>query len=165
MHESVKGSLEEYLRGAHLPETQEHLRGCDSCRGEVEAMRVQSRLFESLKAPVGLESDPAFYARLMNRIETQARPSVWSLFGESLFAKRLVYASAMFLVLLGSYLASAPAMDQGLVAGTPEFILAGQHAPEPVSMDLQKDREVILANLATWGSDSGAGSDFEQEYQ
>lgn len=162
MHESVKESLEEYLRGGAHPETDEHLRSCESCRIEVEAMRAQSLLFKSLKAPANIELDPGFYARVMNRVETQARPSVWSLFGESLFAKRLVYASATFMVLLGSYLASAPPVDDGLVAGTPEVILAGQQLPEPVSMDPQKDRDVILVNLASWGGD---GDTYAQDYQ
>jgi hypothetical protein len=125
-------------------------------------MRVQSRLFQSLKAPANLEPDPGFYARVMNRVETQVRPSVWSLFGESLFAKRLVYASAMFLVLLGSFLASAPAVDDELTAGTPEVILAGQQLPEPVSMDPQKDRDVILVNLASWGGEGDSGA---RDYQ
>ena len=151
MHDSVKESLEDYLRGGAHPETEVHLRSCESCRIEVEAMRAQSRMFQSLKAPANLEMDPGFYARVMNRVETQARPSVWSLFGESLFAKRLVYASATFLVLLSSYLASAPSMDDGFDAGTPEVILAGQQLPQPVSMDPQKDRDVILVNLASWG--------------
>ena len=127
-------------------------------------MRAQSRLFQSLKAPANLEIDAGFYARVINRVETQARPSVWSLFGESLFAKRLVYASATFLVLLGSFLASAPAIDDELVAGTPEVILAGQQLPEPVSMDPQKDRDVILVNLASWGGEGDRDYD-AQGYQ
>jgi anti-sigma factor RsiW len=163
MHESVKGSLEEYLRGGAGPETEQHLRSCEECRNEVEAMRAQSRLFQSLKAPANLELDAGFYARVMNRVETQTRPSVWSLFGESLFAKRLVYASATFLVLLGSFLASAPPVDEDLMAGTPEVILAGQQLPQPVSMDdPQKDRDVILVNLASWGGD---GESEAQDYQ
>jgi hypothetical protein len=101
-----------------------------------------------------------FYARVMNRIETQARPSVWSLFGESPFAQRLVYASATFLLLLCSYMISShPEAD--LADDGPEVILAGQRAPEPVTMDPQKDREVILVNLATWGG----GGDYPPDYQ
>ena len=162
MHESIKEGLEDYLRGGAYPKTEEHLRSCENCRSEVEAMRAQSRLFQSLKAPANLEIDPGFYARVMNRVETQARPSVWSLFGESLFAKRLVYASATFLVLFSSYLASSPASDDGLVAGSPEVILAGQQLPQPVSMDPQKDRDVILVNLASWGGEGGSEA---QDYQ
>ena len=162
MHESMKESLEDYLRGGADPKTEEHLRSCENCRSEVQAMRAQSRLFQSLKAPANFEIDPGFYARVMNRVETQARPSVWSLFGESLFAKRLVYASATLLVLFSSYLASSPASDDALAAGRPEVILAGQQLPEPVSMDPQKDRDVILVNLASWGGEGGSEA---QDYQ
>ena len=116
MHEFVKGSLEEYLSGAH-PETEEHLRTCESCRIEVEAMRAQSSLFASLKAPAEMEPGPGFYARVMSRVETQTRPSVWSLFGESLFAKRLVYASAACLVLFGAFLVSDARPDAPICSG------------------------------------------------
>ena len=63
-------------------------------------MRAQSAMFRrAFRSEV--EPGAGFYARVMNRIETQAKPSVWSLFGESMFAKRLAYASATFLVLVG----------------------------------------------------------------
>jgi hypothetical protein len=129
-------------------------------------MRAQSLLFRTLKAPVEVEPPAGFYARVMNRIETQNRPSVWSLFADSLFAKRLVYASAMFLLLLGSVLVSSTPEDTYAVTG-PEAILAGQELPEPVTMDPGRDRDVVLVNLATW-SDSGYGTEsgvYSQEYQ
>lgn len=159
MHEPVKQRLEEYLDGGEVPEIEEHLRNCQPCREEVEAMRAQSLLFRALRPPRSVEPEPAFYTRLIHRIETQSVPSVWSLFGESLFAKRLVYASAMLVFLLGTAFISSTSSDDGLPAGTPEVILAGHAAPEPVSMeDQQRDREVILANLASWG-------DSDQDYQ
>jgi hypothetical protein len=95
----------------------------------------------------------------MNHIETQAKPSVWNVFGESLFAKRLVYASATFLFLLGTYFVSS-SPDEEFAPGTPQVILAGQHLPEPVTMDPQKDRETVLVTLATWG-----GGEDSQDYQ
>jgi anti-sigma factor RsiW len=157
MHEPVKGNLEGYLRGGSWPAgTEEHLSHCEECRKEVDAMRAQTALFRALKPSAEIEPAAGFYARVMNRIETQARPSPWSLFGESLFAKRLVYASATFLVLLGTVFVSSTQTGEDAVAGGPEVVLAGHYAPEPVSMDdPQKDREVILVNLAT----------YEQDYQ
>jgi len=90
----------------------------------------------------------------MNRIESQARPSVWSLFGESMFAKRLAYASATFLVLMGVVFVSASEPTQP-TASDPHFILAGEQEYVPVSMedvsaDMEHDRAVVLANLATY---------------
>lgn len=164
MHDSVKLRLEEYLeRGAPLPEMEEHLRQCDLCRKEVEAMRMQAQLFRGLKAQAEMEPGAGFYARVMNRIESQDRPSVWSLFGDSMFARRLVYASALFLVLLGSYaVSSGPVEDEFAAASAPEVILAGRELPTPVSMDSPRDREVVLVTLATWG-DSAEGD--SQDWQ
>jgi predicted anti-sigma-YlaC factor YlaD len=157
MHEPVKSRLEEYLRGgARFADVDEHLKNCEGCRNEVNAMRAQSELFRAVKAPVNMEPGAGFYARVMNRIETEAKPSPWSLFGESLFAKRLVYASATFLVLLGTFLVSSTETDNPMAGSAAEMILAGQQDLEPVTMeDPQKDREVVLVNLAT----------FEQGYQ
>jgi anti-sigma factor RsiW len=168
MHESVRASLEDYLRGREKAlGVEEHLRACESCRNEVEAMRAQSLLFRTLKAPVEPEPGAGFYARVMNRIETQTRPSVWNVFAESLFAKRLGYASAMFLLLLGSVLVSSSPDDTYAVTG-PEAILAGRELPEPVTMDPGRDRDVVLVNLATWSDNSNYGTEestYSQDYQ
>lgn len=161
MHDSVKLRLEDYLSdGATLP-VDEHLQNCQECRKEIEAMRRQALMLRALKPPADMEPGPGFYAKVLNRIETQAKPSVWSLFGDSLFARRLVYASAMFLVLLGSYAISSTATEEEFAAGAPETILAGREMPAPVSMDSQKDREVVLVTLATWGN----GGDESQDWQ
>jgi hypothetical protein len=104
---------------------------------------------------------------VMNRIETQTRPSVWHVFAESLFAKRLGYASAMFLLLLGSVLVSSSPDDTYAVTG-PEAILAGRELPEPVTMDPGRDRDVVLVNLATWSDNSNYGTEestYSQDYQ
>jgi len=155
MHQPVIDRLEEYLDGnGPFPEVEEHLSKCASCRQDLAAMQEQTALFRrAFRADV--EPDGAFYARVMNRIETQARPSVWSLFGESMFAKRLAYASATFLVLGGGVFVSANEPDEPLATSDPHMILAGDQRYTPVSMDnvsvdVERDREVVLANLATY---------------
>lgn len=169
MHDSVIDSLEDYLHGrGRAIEVEEHLRTCESCRNEVEAMRAQSLLFRSLAAPAEAEPVAGFYARVMNRIETQTRPSVWSLFAESLFAKRLVYASATFLLLLGTFLVSSSSVGEDTyVASGPEAILSGEELPEPVTMDPGRDRDVVLVNLATWneGNSGVQSGGYSQDYQ
>jgi anti-sigma factor RsiW len=151
MHELVIERLEEYLSGGgNAAEVEEHLKNCASCRKEVEAMQMQSALFRSLRVPQEMELPAGFYARVMDRIETQARPSAWSLFGESVFAKRLAYASALFLALAGSVLLTSSDSEETLAASAPERILAGELHPMPVSMeDPQQDRDVVLVTLAT----------------
>ncbi|HYI98001.1 MAG TPA: hypothetical protein VEX68_30970 [Bryobacteraceae bacterium] len=153
MHEPVIQRLEEYLDGGGpFPEVEQHLSKCDDCREELEAMREQSALFRRA-FKVEAEPDAAFYARLMTRIETQARPSVWSLFAESMFAKRLAYASATFLVLIGVVFMSAE-QDQATAYGDPGMILAGDERYIPVNMDTEvdseRDRQVVLVNLTTY---------------
>jgi hypothetical protein len=113
-------------------------------------MRAQSAMFQALRTPGEIEPSVGFYARVMNRVETQARPSVWSLFGESLFAKRLAYASATALVLLGTVFVSSTT-EAPMNEIQPEVVLSGLSDPPPVTMDdQQKDREVVLVNLATY---------------
>jgi hypothetical protein len=151
MHQPVTGHLEQYLHGGGpFPDVEEHLNKCVECREELDAMRAQSALFRRvLRADV--EPGAGFYARVMNRIESQAKPSVWSLFGESMFAKRLAYASATFLVLVGVVFMSSNQPPQPLASSDPEMILAGEQRYTPVTMDdAPRDREVVLVNLATY---------------
>lgn len=151
MHEPVIQRLEEYLdNGGPFPEVEEHLSKCDDCRAELDGMRAQSALLRQA-FKVEMEPNPAFYARVMNRIETQARPSVWSLFGESLFAKRLAYASATFLLLVGIGLMSSEQPSE-YASATPDVILAEDNRYTPVNMetDSERDREVVLVNLTTY---------------
>lgn len=152
MHEPVIGRLEEYLGGnGPIAEVEEHLKSCAECRREVEGMKLQSALFQSLRAPREIDPPPAFYARVMQQIEIQAKPSVWSVFGESIFAKRLAYASATALLLMGSLLYTSSTEQTPLAAEAPEYILAGEVNPTPVSMDdAERGRDVVLATLATY---------------
>jgi anti-sigma factor RsiW len=153
MHEPVIGRLEEYLAGGGpFADVEEHLKNCANCRKELEAMQMHSSLFRSLRGDV--DPTAGFYARVMNRVETQARPSVWSLFGESVFAARLAYASATLLVALGTVLVTSSGPEEPLAVAAPERILAGESDPIPVTMeDPQQDRDVVLVNLATYRQD------------
>ncbi|MBC8165541.1 MAG: hypothetical protein H7Y20_06690 [Bryobacteraceae bacterium] len=155
MHEPVKGRLEDYLRGGGpFPEVEAHLRVCQSCQAEVASMRSQSLLLRSLQVSEDLEPSPGFYGRVMSGISSQARPSVWNLFGESVFAKRLAFASASFLLLLGSFLITPADTDQTIATGSPEAVLAGSSPDDQderiTLQDPEKDREAVLVNLASW---------------
>jgi anti-sigma factor RsiW len=151
MHEPVKRRLEDYLSGrGPYAEVEAHLKSCRDCREELEAMQASAAFLQSLRTPE-VEPSAGFYARVMNRVEAQVKSSVWSLFGESLFAKRLGYASATFLLLLGSLLFTSTEMEEPLAAANPESIFSGEVHPVPVSMeDQQQGRDVVLVNLATY---------------
>jgi anti-sigma factor RsiW len=154
MHEPVIQRLEEYLDGnGPFPEVEEHLSSCRGCREELSAMQGQAALFRRAFRNDG-EPDPGFYARVMNRIETQAKPSVWSLFAESMFARRLAYASATFLLVVGVVFVSAAEPDEPFAASDPQVLLAGEPQYAPVNMDtdmhMERDRQVVFVNLATY---------------
>src|SRR5438445_7025548 len=126
MHEPLKERIEDYLQGGNdLPDVERHLEQCESCRAEVIEMKKHTELLRTMKAPKEWEPSPGFYGRVMNRIETQTKPSIWNIFGESIFAKRLTYASLTLLVLMGTYIVSDRAEQQPLTASAPEMIMAG----------------------------------------
>jgi len=150
MHDPVKDHLEDYLHGREIPEVDEHIRACESCRVQLQGMQAQALSLRALRAPGQTEPDPGFYSRVMNRIENQTRPSVWSLFGDSLFARRLVYASAGFILLLGAALVSpGPEKQETIASSTPEVILAGDQAPPAITVD-PGERGTVLVSLATY---------------
>ena len=99
------------------------------------------------------EVDPraGFYARVLNRIDSQTKQSVWNIFGESVFAKRLAFASMTFAVLLGTYLVSTTEDQQPYTASAPEVIIANDdHIHPAIGDNQQKDREAVLVNLASY---------------
>jgi len=156
MHEPVKGRLEEYLDGeGPFPDVEAHLSNCETCRKELDGMLALRRRFESLRTPKSMELPGDFYASVLNRIETQTRPSVWVLFADSLFARRLGYASAAFLVLLGTFLVSSttdPA--RSVAASAPTAILAGDNEDTPPPIEVQPEgRGAVLVNLASYQQD------------
>ena len=108
MHSLVKERLEELLavegHRASDAGVEAHLAGCEACRRELDSMRAQVALFKSLRPPTDAEPHPGFYACVMDRIETQRRPSFWGAFLEPGFSRRIVFASLVFLVLFGGYL-------------------------------------------------------------
>ena len=153
MHEPLLGGLEDYLDGkGPNVEVERHLAECASCRQELAAMQAHSAIFRALRAPaVETELAPGFYARVMNRIESEGKPSLWTLFGESLFAKRLAYASLTALVLLGTvFVTTEDNTQEELLAAAPEAIMAEGSEEPAITENRDRDRDVVLVNLATY---------------
>jgi hypothetical protein len=153
MHEPLTGRVEEYLQGSvSMPDVDNHLNHCESCRKEIAEMKEQSALLRSLRP--GAEVDPmaGFYARVLNRVELQSKQSVWSIFSDSLFAKRLAYASMSFFVLFGTYLiSSAQEEQQAYAPSAPEVIIANDdHIHPTVGDNPQSARDVVFVNLASY---------------
>lgn len=152
MHRLIKERLEEYLRHGPVQrcpeEFEAHLERCDECRSQVNAFREHSSLLKSLRAQDAAPA-PGFYARVMERIEAQQQVSIWSVFLDPTFGRRLVVGSVATLVLLGSFLVLAEA-DSAAPAATAESIMAVEDHPPGLGQDPQRDRETILVTLATY---------------
>jgi len=89
MHDFIKDDLEAYLEGKDksvLPESfQAHLEACRECRNKIEQMRDQATVLRALRSKQDFHPDPGFYARVMNRINSQRRASIWAAFLDPMF--------------------------------------------------------------------------------
>ncbi len=166
MHEPIRQGLEEFLAGRHAPAPapadqenfQRHLASCPECRDQVEAMRLHQSMLRELSAPESLDPAPGFYARVLERIEAQAAASsFWSIFLEPSFGRRLLYASLVLLMVLGTAVwntPSGPSMD----ATNPVHIMASADLPAATGEDPGRDRAVVLTNLVSHSEDGGVQS-------
>ncbi len=155
MHQPIKGRLEEYLGGTidaiGRREVEAHLRECESCRREVEGMRGQAEQLRVLRPVEGIEPSPGFYARVLERIESQRVASIWELLVEPVFARRIAYASLMLILLFSALLLTG--REQAVPAyyyQSPEAILAAEPVSPYLGDDINRDRDVMLVNLATY---------------
>lgn len=148
MHQVIKDHLETFLSGSEqgrLPmEFRTHLEACESCRDAVQQMQEQAGLLAVLRSPCETEARPGFYARVMDRIEAQRGDSIWSVFLESAFGRRIAYASLILAVLMGTYLVSRePSVDLQQSAEIDE--------PGPTLGDNpQQTRDAVLVSLASY---------------
>lgn len=150
MHRVIQDHLEQVLAESHVKECDSHLDQCDECRGEVEAMRKQARLLRELKADA--EPRPGFYARVMERIEAQRPISIWSVFSDSPFGRRIAVASMALALLAGVYLVTSEQMAE---QNTPTVQFLSDRLPEEGQPGImvksgQPNRDAVLVNLVTY---------------
>jgi hypothetical protein len=113
-------------------------------------MRDQAALLRNLRVPAEVEPAAGFYARVMQRIEERAKDSIWAVFIDSSFGKRLAYASLGIVVALGTYVIAAELRDGHL--GEP--IVAQQfNGGSVVAGDLNERRDAVLLNFASYQPD------------
>src|SRR6202040_2948978 len=105
MHREIRHHIEDVLASSQSVPGSEHLAQCEECRIEIQRMREQRALLRELRAPEGFadEPRPGFYARVMERIEAEGPLSIWSLFTESAFSRRIAVASLALALLVGVY--------------------------------------------------------------
>jgi len=139
-----------------------HLTECHECGEEVRAMREQAALLRQLRPSTQeeeLSPRPGFYARVMERIEAEGAGSIWSLFFESVFGRRLAVAALALAVLLGVCLASAERFSgvDPQVAEQPGQVMPalrgqvifGEDQPGTV-LTGSPDQDSVLVNLVTY---------------
>jgi anti-sigma factor RsiW len=162
MHRRVRDDIESVLAqapaasgfrsdGSRSPEVEaslRHVEQCPQCGPEVAAMRDQAALFRALRAPGEVEPPAGFYARVRERIEAQSPVSIWNLFFDSAFARRVAMASAALALLIGMYLFSADRLADRTIVITshPDWVVTGG-MPDPAE---SPDRDAVLVNLVTY---------------
>ena len=166
MHREIRDHIEDVLRGGDtLQNAREHLAQCDGCRSELQGMQEQTALMRELRAPEDFAADlrPGFYARVMERIEAEGPISIWNLFIDSAFGRRIALASLALALLIGVYVVTSErsAEDATLAlqaeqATTEQTMVAGEDAParEITRVDQsqtdQSSQDAVLANLVTY---------------
>lgn len=159
MHEPVKSHLEDLLQGrldaVSKSAVHTHLSGCPECTASLREMQLYSGIMRSLRAPALPDQSPGFYARVMQRVEEQGRPTFWSLFLDPVFGRRLVYATGALFLLMASFLLATSNPNQPELARTPIRYMAEpadtfSAAPPSVDEDLKQGREHFLVTMASF---------------
>lgn len=176
MHRIIRDHLEQVL-GERPPASDhpagKHLAECGECREAVAAMREQAAMLRQWRVTNAetAEPRPGFYARVLERIEAQSPVSVFTLFFDSLFARRIAMASLALALLLGVYVISSEQMADpqtaasqvaGQVGGVdplPQATLVSEIPQDfPVLSDDSQprlvrgtpDQDAVLVNLVTY---------------
>ena len=162
MDREIQNGLEDYLHGQNAkarpkPQTfggahglmgaagvnfEQRLNSADDqTRREVAAFRETASMLHSLQCTDdAIQPAAGFYARVMERIEAErASNSFWSLFLNPQFSRRLLFASAALLVLLGVTLATTENRTGLFGTAAPELV-------EVKSFDMPQDFAVDSAS-------------------
>ncbi len=159
MHREIRDHIENVLAGSEP----EHLAGCEECRSEVQGMQEHTALLRELRAPESFVAEPraGFYARVMERIEAEGPISIWNLFIESAFGRRIAVASMALAILLGVYLVTSERSAEDPMIAVQEaqqqpLVVVGEDGPARVIMQMdqspagQSSEDAVLADLVTY---------------
>src|SRR4051794_15458692 len=94
MHRVVQAQIERALNRSELSsEALAHLEQCESCRDQFAAMQQHAAMLRQMRPPEEAEPRAGFYARVLERIEAEGPVSIWNIFMESPFGRRIALAS------------------------------------------------------------------------
>lgn len=143
MHPPIENELERHLEGRPTSAAfAAHLESCAECREELSIYTEHSELFRTLRVEDEvIQPAPGFYARVMNQIESQIKPSVWDLFVQP-FGRKFAYGSLALLAVLAAFLFTSEAPKPEVVAKAPETILATEPAEKQASPATAVDHRI-----------------------
>ena len=151
MHGPIRDRLEDLLKAdssaAIDKNIAEHLALCDECSSDLAAMRDQSSQFATLRPQACAEPSAGFYARVLQRIEDRQSDSIWGLFIESGFSKRLAVASLTLAIALGSYVVKQENRDGKIITMNMLAQNDRLHYDAPVMGSQTEQRDAVLSNF------------------
>jgi hypothetical protein len=155
MHQPIRDNLEEYLKGSARQVPQEfhaHLKTCGDCARELQEYQAQAEMLQLLRPDSELDPRAGFYARVMDRIEQEGRSSIWSVLLQPNFGRRLAMASAVLVMLLGTYFVTSERSEPDIVSTDVAFTGAPSAAGDlsQDSLQQQRQRDAVLVNLAAY---------------
>jgi predicted anti-sigma-YlaC factor YlaD len=150
MHRLIQDHLEEVLAEPNpTGPAAAHLAQCQPCRDEVSALRRQASLLRTLRVPEAApEVRPGFYARVMERIEAQRPISIWELFFDSAFGRRVAIGSMALAVLFSVYLVSSERYAEQPIRVS--VSAASGEDDQMISAAGLPDKDTVLVNLVTY---------------
>jgi len=152
MHQPVRDNLEEYLKGSTREIPQEfhaHLAACEDCANELRLYESQAEMLRLLQLDAE-QIDPraGFYGRVMDRIEQEGRSSIWSALLQPNFGRRLAMASAVLVMLLGTYFVTTEAREPAVVSS--DVAMSDVQPAANQDSQQQRQRDAVLVNLAAY---------------
>lgn len=153
MKKPIMNELERYLSGQlsgeALQKFEAELERSPQERADVGGFREHAEWMKTLRPDREMDPAPGFYARVLERIESQAANSFWAIFFEPWFARKLAYASLALLVLLSSAAISA-SMSRAMHEAVPFEFITGSVLPPAPGEDREYDRRVVFESLSTF---------------
>jgi len=155
MHQPIRDNLEEYLKGSARQVPQEfhaHLKACGDCTRELQEYQAQAAMLQLLRPEIELDPRAGFYARVMDRIEQEGRSSIWSVLLQPNFGRRLAMASAVLVMLLGTYFVTSERSEPDIVSSDVVFTGAPSVGGDlnQDGLQQQRQRDAVLVNLAAY---------------
>lgn len=157
MHNIIENELENYLVAKPLTAAfHAHLGECADCRENLSLFSEASRLVRTLRVEpseaASLELSPGFYARVLNQIESEEKPSIWDIFLQP-FGRKLVFASLALFAVMSAAILWPAGPDPQVVVAAPEVFFSTETSPKAMLVDHrvgnEENRGAVLGQLTT----------------